>query len=345
MKKAEDKRPVMGGQAVLEGVMMRGPDRTALAVRLPDKKIQVKVTPYQPPVKKNKWFGIPFIRGVMNLVDSLKTGYETIGYSADLLGETEEPPTRFEKWLAKVTGRKVEEILMPVAMVLGILLAVGLFFILPSLAASLLKTWISSRVAVNLLEGVIRLLIFLVYILSVRAVPDIQRVFRYHGAEHKTVYCHERGEELIPENARRFSRLHPRCGTSFLLLVMLISILLFSLLGWDRNWLTRIVSRLLLLPVVAGVSYEVLRFLANHDNFIFRILRAPGLWTQYLTTAEPDDGMLTVAIAAMKAALPEGEVRDLTMVLNADGTVPVDREDTETEDPEEPDGDGQETEC
>lgn len=323
-----NKKPSMGGQAVLEGVMMRGVDRTALAVRLPDGKILVKKTAYLAPAKKNRILGFPLIRGVCSLVDSLKTGYETLGDSAALLGEEEEEPSKFEKWLAKVTGKKVEDILMPFAMILGLLLAVGLFFVLPSLAASLFKLFIKEKILVNLLEGAVRILIFLIYLLLVRRIPDMKRIFRYHGAEHKTVYCYEKDLPLTTENAAGFSCLHPRCGTAFLLIVMLISILLFSVLGWDKNWFTRIVSRLLLLPLVAGVSYEVLRYFGSHENFLVRILRAPGLWMQKLTTAEPDAAMLQVAICAMKAALPGEGWTEGTVILSKDGEILEEEQET-----------------
>jgi len=310
------KKVYIGGQAVMEGVMMKAPDRLGIAVRrASDGGIETFTKPVEAAASKHKILGWPFVRGVVNFIESLTEGMKTITRSAEMIGDEslQEEPTKFEKWLSKVTGKDVMDIVMFVAVLLAILLAVGLFFVLPSLAGSLLNKLLpESTVLVNLLEGIVRLLIFLGYILAISRMKEIKRVFMYHGAEHKTVYCNEAGEELTPENARKHSRLHPRCGTAFLFLVMIISILIGSvadeviylLFGIEKlGFLARFGRSLLILPLVTGVSYEVLKGLAHAgDHIIVRALRWPGLMLQHLTTREPDDAMLEVAIASMKAA-------------------------------------------
>lgn len=296
------RKPSIGGQAVIEGVMMKSPEYMAIGVRKPDGSIQVHVEEAQPPSKKHKILGWPLIRGVVNFVVSLQTGMKTISKAADMLGLEEEEPSRFDKWLKEKLGDKAEKVLMGFAMVLAVVLAVGLFFVLPSLAGSFLRLYVTNMTVVNIAEGLLRILIFLAYIIGIGHMKDIQRVFAYHGAEHKTVHCYEHDEDLTVENAQKFSTMHPRCGTAFLFLIMVISIFVFSIFGWNYNALTRVLSRVLLLPLVAGVSYEALRLLAFRDNAFVRIVRAPGLWLQKLTTREPDDSMLEVAIASFKAA-------------------------------------------
>jgi len=293
----------IGGQAVLEGVMMRSPadEKMAIAVRKENGEIVIEEKAVPSAAKKHKWFSWPIIRGVVNFVAMLKMGYETISISASMLGLEEEEPSKFEKWLSEKLGKSTESIVMGTAMVLAMVLAVGLFFMLPAYAAQLIKRWVESSVVLNLLEGAVRLLIFMGYMIAVSAMKEIRRTFMYHGAEHKTIACFEAGEALTPENARKYGRQHPRCGTAFLLIVMFVSILIFSVFGININVWTRLGSRLLLLPVVAGVSYELLKWLGRCDNPLTRILRAPGMWLQNLTTREPDDAMLEVAIAAFNA--------------------------------------------
>lgn len=300
----KESRPYIGGQAVLEGVMMRSPDRLAIAVRrAKDKKIQVSVKPLDPPAKKGSFLGWPIVRGVVAFIAALKNGMDTINESARMLGdEEEEQPSAFERWLADKLGKKVEDVVVAIAMLVAIVLAVGLFFVLPSLAGSWFKSVIDNRVLANLLEGVVRLAIFLAYILSIAKMKEIRRVFCYHGAEHKTVHCYEHAEELTVENCRKYSIMHPRCGTAFLLIVMIFSILFFTVFGWDATWYTRLLSRLLLLPLVMGLSFEILQALGRHENAFVRVLRWPGMQLQRLTAKEPDDSMLEVAIQAMKAA-------------------------------------------
>jgi len=293
----------IGGQAVLEGVMMRSPadERMSIAVRKEDGSIVIESSPATPLTRKNKFYALPIVRGVVNFVSMLVMGYQTLTTSARLYGLEEEEPSKFEKWLSEKLGKSTETIVMGTAMVLAVILAVGLFIMLPSFVSQLFKKIIENRVVVNLIEGLTRLVIFLLYMIAATSVPDVKRVFMYHGAEHKTIACFEAGEALTPENAKKHTRFHPRCGTSFLLIVMVISILFFSVFGWDANYLTRVFSRLMLMPVVAGISYEVLKYLGKHDNALVRVLRAPGIFLQRLTTKEPDDDMLEVAIAAFNA--------------------------------------------
>lgn len=305
------KRVDIGGQAVMEGVMMKAPRAIAIAVRKPDNEIVVDAEPYHPITEKHPWMGLPIIRGMVNMVTMLSMGMKTLNKSTQMLGVLEEEPSKFEKWLADKLGMGIEKIVMGVAMVMAVALSLFLFVFLPSVAGSFFARFISSKLAVNLLAGVVRIAILIAYIAAMSLIPDIKRVFQYHGAEHKTVYCHEAGLELTPENARQFSTLHPRCGTSFLLLVMVVSILVASvadqilgLFGVQQiGFLLRFFRSLLILPIVTGLSYEALRGLAHSDNLLVRALRWPGLMLQHLTTKEPDDGMLEVAIASMQAAL------------------------------------------
>lgn len=313
-KKAKHVYQDIGGQAVMEGVMMQSPkdESLAIAVRRPNGKIVVTCRKNTPLSKRHPWMGLPFIRGCVNLVVMLKMGMQTLDQSTQMLGVMEEEPTRFEKWLAEKLGANIDKVVMAVAMALAVALSLFLFVALPSAVATLAGAFTDSRLLINLAAGVARIAILIGYMAAVSLIPDIRRVFMYHGAEHKTVYCNEAGLPLTPENARRFSRLHPRCGTAFLFLVMFISILIGSvadqliylLFGVEKlGFLLRFGRSLLLLPVVTGVSYEVLKGLAHAgDSLIVRALRWPGLMLQHLTTREPDDEMLEVAIASMKAA-------------------------------------------
>lgn len=293
--------------------MMKAPDAIAIAVRRPDNSIVLKRTPYAPPSAKHKWMGWPFIRGIINMGTMFSTGMSTIQQSTDMLGVLDEEPTKFEKWLSKKLGKGIDKIVMGTAVVLAIVLSLFLFMVLPTAAESLARSWWPgmSKWAVNLLGGVLRIIIFIAYILLCTKVPDVRRTFEYHGSEHKTVYCHEHDLPLTPENAQQFSTLHPRCGTSFLLLVMVIAILLSTLAGYQGDvYIWRLLSRLALLPVVAGVSYELLKLLAHSDSWIAKALRWPGMQLQRLTTKPPTDAMCEIAICAMNVALhgmPEGE--------------------------------------
>lgn len=305
------KRVDIGGQAVMEGVMMKGPEAIAVAVRRPNGTIVVKRDTYVPLSKKHKWMGYPFFRGIINMGSMLSLGMKTLQLSSNMLGLMDEEPSKFEKWLSKKLGKGIDKIVMATAAALAIVLAIGLFFVIPALAGSFFRKAIESKVAVNLLEGLVRILILIGYMIFCGTIPDVRRTFQYHGAEHKTVYCHENNLPLTPENAKQFSPLHPRCGTTFLLIVFVLAILLYTIAGYNgSNYLLRLLSRLALLPVVAGISYEILKGLAHANGKLVDALRWPGLMMQKLTTRTPDDKMLEVAIAAMNAALyglPEGE--------------------------------------
>ena len=304
----------IGGQAVMEGVMMQSlaNESIAIAVRRPNGKIVVTCERNEPLSKKHKWMGLPLVRGCVNMVVMLKMGMQTLDKSTQMLGMLEEEPSKFEKWLADKLGANIDKVVMAVALVLALALSLFLFVALPSGAATVAGLFTDSRLLINLVAGLTRIAILIGYMACISLVPDIRRVFMYHGAEHKTVYCNEAGLPLTPENARKFSRLHPRCGTAFLFLVMFISILIGSvadqliylLFGIEKmGFALRFGRSLLLLPIVTGVSYEVLKGLAHAgEHPIVRALRWPGLMLQHLTTREPDDAMLEVAIASMKAA-------------------------------------------
>ena len=314
------RRPDIGGQAVLDGVMMKAPGYIAVAVRKPDGDIVIKRDPYVSPVKKHKWMGLPLIRGAVNMVMMMRLGMEVLSASGEMSGVLDEEPSRFEKWLAEKLGKGVDKVIMGVAMVLALALSIGLFVLLPNLPAKALRAAGWSLLSVNLISGLIRTLLLVGYLIVCGFIPDMRKTFQYHGAEHKTVYAHEAQVELTPENAKKFSRLHPRCGTSFLLITFVFSILFFSvmdqlvysLFGLDLAgaYLLRVLSRVLLLPLVAGISYEILKGLAHAETPLARALRWPGMQLQRLTTREPSLEMLEVAIASMNAALdglPEGE--------------------------------------
>ncbi|HIY10967.1 MAG TPA: DUF1385 domain-containing protein [Candidatus Anaerofilum excrementigallinarum] len=302
MKKEKFKTSV-GGQALIEGIMMRGPRQVCTAVRRPDGGIETKLDP----VTTFSWQKIPLVRGVLSMIESLIVGYRCLMYSAEIsMGEEafEAEESKLDKWINEHLGEKAQNFVMSLAAVLGGMLALVLFMVLPTTIVGLLGKVLPLEGVRALLEGVLKIAIFIGYLALVRNMKDIKRMFRYHGAEHKTIACYEAGEELTVENIRRHSRFHPRCGTSFLVLVILISILVSSLLPWSSTGL-RIVLKLLTLPVVMGISYELIKLAGRYDNILTRIISAPGLWIQRLTTSEPDDSMIEVAIAAVKPVLPE----------------------------------------
>ena len=301
------KRSNIGGQGVLEGVMMRAPSVCGLAVRKASGKIVYEKEHIESATKKNKFYGFPIVRGVVSFIDMMGFGVKTITRSAKMFDDTADDykPTKFEAYMAKKTGKDIMDIAMVFAVILAVGLAIGIFFILPSVLTNIVRPYIASPFLMNLIEGAVRLLIFFIYVVSITFLKDIKRVFMYHGAEHKTINCYEHEEALTVENIQKYPTLHPRCGTSYLLLVMVISILLFSLLGWSPAWYARIGLRLLMLPVVAGLAYEFLKFAAKGDSLFFRIIRWPGMMLQKLTTSEPDDGMVEIAIVAFTAALDE----------------------------------------
>ena len=296
------KKTTVGGQAVIEGVMMRGSDGLATAVRLPNGTIEVKKEKVTSYTKKNKFFALPIIRGFVSLIESLFVGIKSLEYSASFFEDGEDEESKFDKWFNKTFKDKGNNILMGISLIVSLAFSVLLFFILPTALASIVKRYLTDNTLVlNIMEGVIRVIIFLSYIVLIGNMKDIHRLYQYHGAEHKTIFCYENGVELTPENAKKFGRLHPRCGTNFMFLVMVISIIIFSFTGWESIG-QRVVSRILLLPLVSGVTYEVIRWLGKSDNLVSKIIAWPGLLLQKITTKEPDEKMLEVAIASLKAA-------------------------------------------
>ncbi len=302
------KKTSIAGQALIEGILMRGPKKTAIVCRQPGKEMIVKEEPTGT-MSHGAWARLPVIRGVVSFWDSMKFGMSALMYSADFIEEEQEPQSKFDLWLEKKFGaERVEKIMMTFALVLGVAMPVVLFILLPTFLAGFLGDGLP-HIARNLVEGCFRILIFLCFIYLTSKQNDVHRTYMFHGAEHKTIACYEAGLDLTVENARSCSRLHPRCGTSFLFMVMIISILFFSLFSWSNVWV-RMLTRLAMLPVVAGLSYEINRFAGRHDNLITNLLRKPGLALQRLTTAEPTDDMLEVAIEAMNRVIPENEGED-----------------------------------
>ena len=290
----------IGGQAVIEGIMMRNRDRYSVGVRKPNKEIDVKVEDYKSFIKNEKLTRIPFVRGVFNFIDSLVVGMTTLTYSAGFYEEEEEEKKAKKSREDQEKDEKKEKLMMGGTVALSIVLAVLIFMMLPYFLADCLRKVTDSYWLVAVMEGILRLAIFLGYILLISRMEDIQRVFQYHGAEHKCINCIEHEMELTVENVRKSSRQHKRCGTSFLLIVMVITIIFFLFIRVESPVL-RIVVRLLLIPVIAGVSYEFIRLAGRSENPIVTALSRPGLWLQKLTTREPDDDMIEVAIAAVEA--------------------------------------------
>ena len=294
----------IGGQAVIEGVMMRGPKLTALSVRMPDQSISTEVwdTP-----NSNKWYKkTPFIRGVFNFVESMTDGYKSLMKAAEKAGldEEAEEPSKFEQKLRQLLGDKFMPFLQGCILLFSLAMALFFFAFLPTTLVGFFKDYISHPLALSALEGLTKIAILILYLALISNMSDIKRVFMYHGAEHKTIFCYEHGEELTVENVRKYTRFHPRCGTSFLVIVLLLSILVSSMVSWDNLWM-RVGLKVLCLPIIMSLSYECIKFTGRHDNLFTRILSAPGLWTQRLTTREPDDSMIEVAIASMKKVIPE----------------------------------------
>ncbi len=288
----------IGGQAVLEGIMMKNRDACAVAVRKNNGRIEVQTIP-QKNVEKKGIRKVPFIRGAINFVDSLVTGMKALNVSADYFAEEEDEPTAVDKVMEKGFGEAVEKVLSGAVVVFSVAVAIGLFIVLPYFLAQYLSRVVAGENLLALFEGLIRLAIFLLYIILITRIKDIRRVFQYHGAEHKCINCVERGWELNVGNVKKSSRYHKRCGTSFLLFVMLVSIILFFFIRVDQPVL-RLLLRLLLIPVIAGISYELIALAGKTDFFLVQILSAPGLWLQRLTTREPDESMIEVAIAAVE---------------------------------------------
>ena len=307
----------IGGSALIEGIMMRGPKRTTVACRISDDKIDTQDIEIKTFASRGKFFRVPLIRGIFGMIDSMRLSYKALSISADKAMEAgnmeEEEPSKFEKWLDDKFGDKLMNVIMVIATILGVALALGLFVFLPSL----LFTWLikphlgewsedSTRLLQSAFEGVLKIALFLGYMLLVSQMNDMKRVFQYHGAEHKTIFCYENDEELTVENVRKQIRFHPRCGTSFLVVTLLVGIVvgLFIPTFPDAPVL-RPILRLLLLPVLVGLGYEFIKLCGKHDNKLTRILARPGLWAQRITTKEPGDEMIECAIVAMKAVIPE----------------------------------------
>ena len=318
-------KTMIGGQALIEGIMMRGPDKDAIVIRGKEGlTLEVSDRKKNPPGSFKTW---PFFRGMFNFFDAQVTGVKALMRSADLAPEEmQEAPSKFDLWLEKKLGNeKFQQAVIGIAVALGMGLSIGLFFLLPMVIGGFFDRWIQTTVGLNLVEGMIRMVIFMAYMLLVSRMEEMKRVFAYHGAEHKTIRCYEAGLPLTVENVRVQTRMHPRCGTSFLLIVMVISILVFSVAssgllaacpgleamrGTFLFRLLMICFKLLLLPVVVGITYEINRLVGRYDNWFTRILSAPGLWMQNFTTNEPDDSMIQVGIAAVQAVLPEEEGAD-----------------------------------
>ena len=327
-KQVEEKfKTMIGGQALIEGIMMRGPKKDAIVIRGKDGlSIEVTDRKLNPPKSYKNW---PVLRGMFNFFDSQVTGVKALMSSADLAPEeyaADEQPSKLDLWLEKKLGNeKFQQFVVGFAVFLGLAMSIGLFFLLPGILVGLIDQWLPNNLALNLVEGLIRMCIFVAYMLFASRLKEMKRVFSYHGAEHKTIRCYEAGLPLTVENVRKQTRLHPRCGTSFLLVVMIISIVLFSvasslllaavpaLADMHGTFLYRLIMiffKLLLLPLVVGVTYEINRWIGRHDNAFTRVLSAPGMWMQHFTTNEPDDSMIEVGIAAVEAVLPEREGED-----------------------------------
>ena len=300
------KKTSIGGQALIEGIMMKGPHKLAIAVRKPDGGIDVKLED----VKKHKFAKVPVVRGMINFIDSLVTGYKCLMHSANIaFDDMEDQTTKFEIWLEKKFGKKATEALTMVAGVLGGMLAIVLFMVLPTTITGIINHFIPLGPFMAVVEGVLKLTIFFIYMWGITYLDDVKRLFQYHGAEHKTIACYEAGEELTVENVRKYSRLHPRCGTSFLFIVVIVSIVVFSFVPWTST-LARVALKLIFLPVVVGIAYEILKFTGRHDNACTKVLAAPGLFFQKFTTKEPEDDMIEIAIAATLKVIPECEEDD-----------------------------------
>lgn len=299
----------IGGQALIEGVMMRGPKDIAMAVRKPNKEIELKIEKLNTLGMRHKVFTLPFIRGVVGLVEAMFIGTKSLMFSAEFF-EDEAPKDDKKTLTQKLFKDKAEEVEMFFAVFISIVLAIGVFMILPTIITNFFKTKIDSTIGLNLLEGLVRIIIFLVYVIGVSKLDDVRRVFEYHGAEHKTIHCYENEEELTVENVKKYPILHPRCGTSFLFMVMIVSILVLSFFGWP-NPLQRLLVRVLMFPVIAGISYEINRLIGKSSSKLAYFLSYPGLMIQKLATVkEPDGEQIEVAIEALKAVITDNKDED-----------------------------------
>lgn len=321
----------IGGQAVLEGVMMKNKEKYAVAVRKPDGEIEVEVETYQGLAHGSKFKELPFIRGIFNFLDSLILGTRALNYSASFYEEEEGKETKFDKAMDKMSGGNGEKLLSGIVTVISIMLAVGIFIVLPYFISSLFESFIRNRSLMAIIEGVIRIALFLLYVWGISAMKDIRRLYQYHGAEHKCINCIEKGRPLTVHNVMRSSRLHKRCGTSFIFFVMLVSIVLFFFIQVD-NVAEKVILRILLMPVVAGISYEIIRLAGRTDNVFIKILSAPGMWIQRMTTREPDESMAEVAIASVEAVFDWEKYLQDTFGYEVDGSWMKDDASAEPED-------------
>ena len=315
----------IGGEALIEGVMMRGNNTIAVSVRKASGEIYTETKSSVPVTKKNKFLGLPFIRGGVSLIESMVVGVKALMESAELVDliEEEEKETKFDKWVKKWLGDKYFNYMIYFSVVVALAISIGLFMLLPNLIAGLFrfdKQTAGGALLANLIEGLIRITLFISYVYLVSKNKEIKRVFQYHGAEHKTIYAYENEEELTLENVRKHTTLHPRCGTTFMFIVIIISIIVFSFAGW-HNPLINILLRLALLPVIAGISYEAFKLSARSSSKIVRLISIPGLLLQKITTQEPDDSMLEVAIASLKAVLQEAPKTDEETVAVSEGAL------------------------
>ena len=299
-KKKQTHYSGIGGQAVLEGVMMKNRDKYAVAVRKPNGEIDVEVEEYKGVCGDKKFAKLPFIRGVFAFIDSLILGMKVTTYSASFYEEEDEKPSKTEGKLEKLLGNKADDIMMTFTVILSVIIAVALFMLLPLFLSDLLGKYIRNASVIAIIEGLIRILIFIAYIAGISLMKDIKRLYMYHGAEHKCINCIEKGRPLTVKDVKRSSRQHKRCGTSVLLFVVLVSVIVFFFIRVD-NMALKLVLRIALVPVIAGISYEIIRLAGRSDNIVVRIISAPGLWMQKLTTKEPDEDMIEVAIASVEA--------------------------------------------
>lgn len=296
------KKQSVGGQAVIEGVMMQSKNKRAIAVRKSNGEIVVEKNKIKSWVSEKNIDKIPFLRGAFILIDTMIEGIKSLNFSSEFFLEEEEEEDVLDKLISKVFKDKANDAIIGISLLLGLLLSTTLFIVTPTIIGGFFSNIIDNKFALNLIEGITRLCILFIYIVTISKNKDIQRVFQYHGAEHKAIYCYENNLELTVENAKQFTTLHPRCGTNFLFIVMFTSIILFSLFGWP-NPIMRIMMRIICIPIVAGVAYEIIKLLGKYDNFITKIISYPGMMLQKFTTNEPDDSQLEVALESLKAVL------------------------------------------
>lgn len=300
MRKRHNRYSGIGGQAVLEGIMMKNGEQYAVAVRKPDGEIEVEVDTYHSVIHGSKLLKIPFVRGIFNFVDSLILGMKSLNFSSTFYEDEDAKETVMDKALNKVSGDRTEKIFTTLVTIFSLVLAIGIFMVLPYFLTSLFQDYIRNASLMAIIEGVIRIAIFVLYVLAISLMKDIRRVYMYHGAEHKCIDCIEKGRPLTVRNVMRSSKQHKRCGTSFMLFVMFVSIILFFFIRVE-NPVYKVLLRIALIPVIAGISYEIIRLAGKSDNILVRIISAPGMMLQRLTTKEPDEGMVEVAIAAVEA--------------------------------------------